>query len=413
MCNLGFWNNNPKGFPFYRPPKEKEITYLIAGKGTDGKVQALPGEEAWKIVQTLGLQTGLLHVQFAAYCMETERPWASFVHTDGDSLIKLLRLKDERIRDERTGKQRRLSRTEQLQKLEEYLRSLRSIHVNVQSRPDRDGAVWRTDEPEPLWDVSILKKSQTTLDQAEEEVDIFDRIIGDLSVTVDINVHVRAGRWAMHESGSKGLYYSYLSKQILSFNPKTEEWAAKWAVFFSCFPQYDGQKRCFKIITLLGAVIPEKEIPLMDRQKRNETANRLKDQLAAMEEKGWTLKRSQGYLKAMGDSAGRRPRDFFPDLLESTVILTPPPVSGQKPLPKEKVSLEAVSSFSGRAFKEQRERMGLSQKQAGLELGLSQYLISMIERGMRNLSAEKKKEWDKIRRKYGAAPRKTSDKKTE
>lgn len=408
MCNMGFWSDSKIGMPYYRPPKEKEITYLIAQKDSNGQVHALPGEEAWKIVQTLGLQTGLLHIQFAAYCMETERPWASYVHTDGDSLIKLLSLKDKRIRDATTGKQRRLSRTEQLQKLEEHLRSLRSIHVDVRSRPDRDGAIWETDEPEPLWDVSIMKKSQTIMDQAEGSS--FIDGVEDLSITVDINVHVRAGRWAMHEAGSKGLYYSYLSKQILSFNTKTEEWAAKWAIFFSCFPQYEGQERRFKISTLLEAIMPEAEILLLDRQKRNETTNRLGDQLAAMEEKGWTIERSPEYLQAMGSKEGRRPRNFFPDLLESTIALTPPPVSKQI-RPKEKKSLEAGTSLSGRVFKEQREKMGLSQKQAARELGRSQALISSIEKGKKSISQKDLEAWEKLRKKYYSGTRHTSDKK--
>jgi len=401
ICNPGFWQNATKGYPFYKPPKEKRITYLIARKEA-GIVQALPGEEAWRIVQTLGVKTGLLHIQFAAFCMESEKPWACFARTDGDALIKLLRLNEEKKLDPETGKRRRLSRVEQLQELEGHLKSLRAIHVDVRSRPDRDGTIWKTDEPEPLWDVSILRRTQGMLEEIEG-----------LDVAVDLNIHVRAGRWAMHESGKDtGLHYSYLSRSVLEFNPKTEDWAIKLGVFTSCFASYREHR--FIVRTLLENLLNPEEIaaledPSGDKRKRNDTANKLESTLAAMEERGWIVERSPEYIAAMGTGEGRRPRNFFPRLLESRLELTPPPVSGQKSLPKEKKALGNGTTFSGRAFREQREKMGLSQKEAARELGRSQGMIALIEQGKRKLSPEDEKTWGKFRKRYYSKSRTTPD----
>jgi len=402
MCNMGFWSDSKIGMPYYRPPKEKEITYLIAQKDSNGQVQALPGEEAWRIVQTLGVKTGLLHIQFAAFCMESDKPWACFARADGDALIKLLRLNEEKKLDPETGKRRRLSREEQLQELEGHLKSLRAIHVDVRSRPDRDGTIWKTDEPEPLWDVSILRRTQGTLEEIEG-----------LDVAVDLNIHVRAGRWAMHESGKDtGLHYSYLSRSVLEFNPKTEDWAIKLGVFTSCFASYREHR--FIVRTLLENLLNPEEIAAMedpsgDKRKRNDTANKLESTLAAMEEKGWTVERSPEYSAAMGNGEGRRSRNFFPRLLESRLELTPPPVSGQKTLPKEKKAPGDGTAFSGRAFREQREKMGLSQKEAARELGRSKTLIYYIETGQRRISPEDAKAWEKLRKRFTTGGRTTPD----
>lgn len=401
ICTPSFWKVSSTGQPYYTPPKEKRITYLI-GRKEAGIVQVLPGEEAWRIVQTLGVKTGLLHIQFAAFCMESEKPWACFARTDGDALIKLLRLNEGKKLDPETGKRRRLSREEQLQELEGHLKSLRAIHVDVRSKPDRDGTIWKTDEPEPLWDVSILRRTQGTLEEIEG-----------LDVAVDLNIHVRAGRWAMHESGKEtGLHYSYLSRSVLEFNPKTEDWAIKLGVFTSCFASYREHR--FIVRTLLENLLNPEEIagmedPSGDKRKRNNTANKLESTLAAMEERGWIVERSPEYIAAMGTGEGRRPRNFFPRLLESRLELTPPPVSGQKSLPKEKKALGNGTTFSGKKFREQRIKMGLSQKEAARELGRSKTLIYYIETGQRRISPEDAKAWEKLRKRFTTGGRTTPD----
>ena len=401
ICTPSFWKVSSTGQPYYTPPKEKRITYLI-GRKEAGIVQVLPGEEAWRIVQNLGVKTGLLHIQFAAFCMESEKPWACFAQADGDALIKLLRLNEEKKLDPDTGKRRRLSRVEQLQELEGHLKSLRAIHVDVRSRPNRDGTIWKTDEPEPLWDVSILRRTQGTLEEIEG-----------LDVAVDLNIYVRAGRWAMHESGKEtGLHYSYLSRSVLEFNPKTEDWAIKLGVFTSCFASYREHR--FIVRTLLENLLNPEEIaamedPSRDKRKRNNTANKLESTLAAMEERGWTVERSPEYIAAMGNGEGRRSRNFFPRLLESRLELTPPPVSGQKSLPKEKKTLGNGDTFSGKKFMEQREKMGLSQKEAARALGRSKTLIYYIETGQRRISPEDAKAWEKLRKRFTTGGRTTPD----
>jgi len=403
MWITSLWKRIPKGWTYYDAPplKKKELTFLL-GESRGGEVRALPGEEVLPILKTLGMETGLLHIQFAAWICGADNPCESRVNSNADDLIKMLQIDTRRKKDPLTGKNRRLKRVEQLQELEGYLKALRSIHV-IFSATGKDGRIWKTKNPEPLWDILILETSQEYLKDAGGTSFLSDR-----GEAVDFDIRVRAGGWALGEI-KLGEKYSYIAKSVRDFSPY-QDWAIKLAVYASFFPN----NHRFKLRTLLEQILDPEEItgmedPSGDKRKRNDTANKLESTLAAMEERGWSVERSPEYIAAMGNGEGRRSRNFFPRLLESRLELTPPPVSGQKTLPKEKKAPGDGTAFSGRAFREQREKMGLSQEEAARELGRSQGLISQIESGKRRLSPEDSKTWDKFRKRHYSGSRTTPD----
>ncbi len=405
MWITSLWKRIPKGWTYYDAPplKKKELTFLL-GESRGGEVRALPGEEVLPILKTLGMETGLLHIQFAAWICGADNPCESRVNSNANDLIKMLQIDTRRKKDPLTGKNRRLKRVEQLQELEGYLKALRSIHV-IFSATGKDGRIWKTKNPEPLWDILILETSQEYLKDAGGTSFLSDR-----GEAVDFDIRVRAGGWALGEI-KLGEKYSYIAKSVRDFSPY-QDWAIKLAVYASFFPN----NHRFKLRTLLEQILDPEEIagmedPSGDKRKRNDTANKLESTLAAMEERGWIVERSPEYIAAMGNGEGRRSRNFFPRLLESRLELTPPPVSGQKSLPKEKKTLGNGTTFSGRAFREQREKMGLSQKEAARELGRSQGLIALIESGKRRLSPEDSKTWDKFRKRHYSGSRTSPDKK--
>jgi len=405
MWITSLWKRIPKGWTYYDAPplKKKELTFLL-GESRGGEVRALPGEEVLPILKTLGMETGLLHIQFAAWICGADNPCESRVNSNADDLIKMLQIDTRRKKDPLTGKNRRLKRVEQLQELEGYLKALRSIHV-IFSATGKDGRIWKTKNPEPLWDILILETSQEYLKDAGGTSFLSDR-----GEAVDFDIRVRAGGWALGEI-KLGEKYSYIAKSVRDFSPY-QDWAIKLAVYASFFPN----NHRFKLRTLLEQILDPEEItgmedPSGDKRKRNDTANKLESTLAAMEERGWSVERSPEYIAAMGNGEGRRSRNFFPRLLESRLELTPPPVSGQKTLPKEKKAPGDGTAFSGRAFREQREKMGLSQEEAARELGRSQGLISQIESGKRRLSPEDSKTWDKFRKRHYSGSRTSPDKK--
>lgn len=405
MWITSLWKRIPKGWTYYDAPplKKKELTFLL-GESRGGEVRALPGEEVLPILKTLGMETGLLHIQFAAWICGADNPCESRVNSNANDLIKMLQIDTRRKKDPLTGKNRRLKRVEQLQELEGYLKALRSIHV-IFSATGKDGRVWKTKNPEPLWDILILETSQEYLKDAGGTSFLSDR-----GEAVDFDIRVRAGGWALGEI-KLGEKYSYIAKSVRDFSPY-QDWAIKLAVYASFFPN----NHRFKLRTLLEQILDPEEItgmedPSRDKRKRNDTANKLESTLAAMEERGWSVERSPEYIAAMGNGEGRRSRNFFPRLLESRLELTPPPVSGQKSLPKEKKAPGDGTAFSGRAFREQREKMGLSQKEAARELGRSQGMIALIESGKRRLSPEDSKTWDKFRKRHYSGSRTSPDKK--
>lgn len=405
MWITSLWKRIPKGWTYYDAPplKKKELTFLL-GESRGGEVRALPGEEVLPILKTLGMETGLLHIQFAAWICGADNPCESRVNSNADDLIKMLQIDTRRKKDPLTGKNRRLKRVEQLQELEGYLKALRSIHV-IFSATGKDGRIWKTKNPEPLWDILILETSQEYLKDAGGTSFLSDR-----GEAVDFDIRVRAGGWALGEI-KLGEKYSYIAKSVRDFSPY-QDWAIKLAVYASFFPN----NHRFKLRTLLEQILDPEEItgmedPSGDKRKRNDTANKLESTLAAMEERGWSVERSPEYIAAMGNGEGRRSRNFFPRLLESRLELTPPPVSGQKTLPKEGKTSSNGTAFSGRAFREQRIKMGLTQTEAARELGRSQGLIARIESGKRRLSPEDSKTWDKFRKRYYSKSRTTPDKK--
>lgn len=405
MWITSLWKRIPKGWTYYDAPplKKKELTFLL-GESRGGEVRALPGEEVLPILKTLGMETGLLHIQFAAWICGADNPCESRVNSNANDLIKMLQIDTRRKKDPLTGKNRRLKRVEQLQELEGYLKALRSIHV-IFSATGKDGRIWKTKNPEPLWDILILETSQEYLKDAGGTSFLSDR-----GEAVDFDIRVRAGGWALGEI-KLGEKYSYIAKSVREFSPY-QDWAIKLAVYASFFPN----NHRFKLRTLLEQILDPEEItgmedPSGDRRKRNDTANKLESTLAAMEERGWSVERSPEYIAAMGNGEGRRSRNFFPRLLESRLDLTPPPVSGQKTLPKEEKTSSNGTTFSGKKFREQRIKMGLSQNEVARELGKSQYLISRIENGERRLSAGDAKTWEKFRKKYYSGSRTSPDKK--
>ena len=403
MWITSLWKRIPKGWTYYDAPplKKKELTFLL-GESRGGEVRALPGEEVLPILKTLGMETGLLHIQFAAWICGADNPCESRVNSNANDLIKMLQIDTRRKKDPLTGKNRRLKRVEQLQELEGYLKALRSIHV-IFSATGKDGRIWKTKNPEPLWDILILETSQEYLKDAGGTSFLSDR-----GEAVDFDIRVRAGGWALGEI-KLGEKYSYIAKSVRDFSPY-QDWAIKLAVYASFFPN----NHRFKLRTLLEQILDPEEItgmedPSGDKRKRNDTANKLESTLAAMEERGWSVERSPEYIAAMGTGEGRRPRNFFPRLLESRLELTPPPVSGQKSLPKEKKTLGNGTTFSGRAFREQREKMGLTQTEAARALGRSKTLICYIETGQRRISPEDAKAWEKLRKRFTTGGRTTPD----
>lgn len=372
------WEDKPQGLIAKAPyMKRKELRYIIGGKDATGEVRGMHGEEAWAIVENLGLETGLLHIQFASFCMEGETPWAQFFGTNADNLIRLLRL-DEKKRVNEEGKRVRLTRKDQIQELEKYLSSLRSIHLMIKVE-EASGEKWETGSPEPLWDISIMKKKETSLFE-------------DFSVTVDLNVNVRAGMWAMREQGNRtNPFYSTLSKRILAFDPYREDWAIKWSIYLAC---YGPNIRTFKVQKLLEIVLPQKEVqalgdPSSERRRRTDCATKLQEQLKVMESQGWTIEPSPEFTEAIqaGEGRSRRANNFMQSLLGSTVKIYPPSPSLQGKAPMA-LPLQEEPPVTGAIIRKARDMAGLSVRALASRIGISESYVRLIEGGKRSPSPE-------------------------
>lgn len=404
MFEKSSWKESSKGEQFYPVLDEenKHLTYLIARKDMDG-VETVRGDEAKAILKTLGLDTALLHAQFANYCYRTTRDGSRDIsaYATADQLIKFLSLNEKKKRDPKTGKRTRLSREEQIQELKEYLHSLRALHIQFEGTV-RDGRTWRTERPEPLWIISLLETSQI----------LMGTDIKDMTVTMDFVAQVMPGPWSQMEKGrNKHLLYRHIPKEILEFDHQKERWGACWVFWTSCRIGIAGYNK-FTIKALLEIVLSTEEIQFLgdpaNRKERYNAVSKLENNLKAMESHGWRIKRSREYSRAMGTDGDRRSRNFFQDLLDSTVEITPPrssetleqifPQKGQSDPPL--LPEGARNHLTGASFKKQRKSIGFSQRDAGREIGKSQSFISLVEKGERNLSDEDIKKWESVKDKY-------------
>jgi len=428
MLNGSLWKFDEMGQLYYtalNQKKTQEITYIIAPrhKGFQETVkQGIPCEEAWAIVKNLGIETAILHILFAGYCLANETPQACHAQARGDDLIKLLHLDKRTITE--NGKKRRLTREEQLELVRNYVQSLGDIFVKIAYKTTgfpHSGTIY---EPTltPLWGIYIKPCSQLSFPGIDKD---------NLS---DFEVYIRAGDWIMGEKGQREhLYYSYISKNILDFDYNTEEWALKLAIYTSIYAGQDRQ-HTFKVETLLKEILPHERIEhaltgtdKKAKRDRYEITTSLINHLNILEKRGWKVTKSKEFLKATKTSnpGGRRPKGFFEQLLDSTLTFTvPSPTSPKQALkdpgqeeqkhlalpakrkgatPKKEENKEPnTQTITGKAFKEQRLRLGLSQKEVAHLLGLKgNSLVSMIERGKRNLPKKLMPKWEEIIKKRG------------
>lgn len=421
MVNNSLWKFDEMGQLYYTAHNQKktqEITYIIAprNKGLQETVrQGVPCEEAWAIAKNLGIETAILHILFAGHCLAHKHPEACYAKARGDDLIKLLHLDKRTITE--NGKKRRLTREEQLELVRNYVQSLGDIFVKIAYKTTdfpHSGTIYEP-TPTPLWGIYIKPCSQLSFSE-----------INKLS---DLELYIRAGDWIMGEKGQREhLYYSYISKNILDFDYNTEEWALKLAIYTSIYAGQDRQ-HTFKVETLLKEILPHERIEhaltgtdKKAKRDRYDITTNLINHLNILEKKGWKVTRSKEFLKATKTSnpGGRRPKGFFEQLLDSTLTFTVPsprqalkdpgqeeqkeqkrlalpPKRGDATPKKEEKEEPDTQTITGKAFKEQRLRLGLSQKEVAHLLGLKGHsLISMIERGKRNLPKKLMPKWKQI-----------------
>jgi hypothetical protein len=229
---------------------------------------------------------------------------------------------------------------------------------------------------------------------------------------MDFVAQVMPGPWSQMEKGrNKHLLYRHIPGEILDFDQQKERWGACWVFWTSCHIGPGGYNK-FSIRALLEIVLSPEEIQSLgepaNRKERHDAVNKIENNLKAMESHGWKIKRSKEYSRAMGEDGGRRSRNYFQDLLESTVVITPPRASETlKPIfPQQQEGNPPLLAegkkehLTGANFKKQREKIGFSQKDAGRAIIKSQSFISLVEKGERNLSEEDTKKWKKVMEDY-------------
>lgn len=200
------WKESSKGEQFYPVLDEenKHLTYLIARKDMDG-VETVRGDEAKAILKTLGLDTALLHAQFANYCYRTTKRrfkgYLRLCHRRPAYQVSKPERKEEKRPQDR--KRTRLSGKNRY-------RNLRNIYTpsGITYQFGEHGARRKNMEDRKtgtLWIISLLETSQI----------LMGTDIKDMTVTMDFVAQVMPGPWSQMEKGrNKHLLYRHIPKEI-------------------------------------------------------------------------------------------------------------------------------------------------------------------------------------------------------
>jgi DNA-binding XRE family transcriptional regulator len=245
-----------------------------------------------------------------------------------------------------------------------------------------------------LWNVYIKPTGQSNLEGKIEQPD-------------EIYMTVQPGLWTrdfLNRAGARSreaLYqFGYLAQQVLKIDPYHNELALRLAIFLTLDSRVrlDGN---YQVQELLEITLPKPVIAQIrsDFRKTYDLKQSWDSALSLLIQLGWQVQFDpQTYPEWLRPNAQQQlPKGYLDKLLDANLTIKPPvPIPELlatkvrpkiKPSqPKGKQESKPGSNLTGSQVKEAREAKGWSQAQLAGFLGVSQYLISLIERGQRPIN---------------------------
>lgn len=232
--------------------------------------------------------------------------------------------------------------------------------------------------------------------------------------STDVYITIRPGLWTdafLNRAGceaKKALYqFGYLAQDILKINPYQDDLALRLGLHLTVESRFHTSGT-YKVQTLLEALLPKTIIneASENRDKAYKLTNRWNHALKVLSE----LKRAfqiefdpVTYPEELrSNSKIRKPRGYFKQLLAAKITIHPPaPIPellAAKTQPKQvkpksdsspknvKEPVAQTTTITGTQIKNARKAKGWSQGQLAGFLGVSQNLVSLIERDKRSIN---------------------------
>ena len=382
------WTTDPDGKLIYSRNVnggKGAICFRVAEDTKDEHPSTLAGAAALAVIDTFDMRAACMHLIFAAYASQMEKPWEEELVIDDRQLESYLGLQ------RRTDKNRR----EKLELIEEIVKQPCKITTYI-SWPHQGRNKGFTVEEGRLWHLLATRYHY--------QQDIFgeEHLAG-------ISFVVKAGLWAKYFLNDEDAqeHYSPSSKGVLSkslLENVMSLWqhragAARlmvWLLFkFQLNRLYTIPVRTLMEVAYgAGKVSTAKQ----DNQLRKKLTNTWDEDLLALHDRGWQIEfDARSYPSdiqppGFGRENARRPRGFFDQLLKAQLEIRPPESWNLSQLesasePSDELATKlTVPTLTGVDVKSQRTTRGWSQRRLATLTGISQGLISMIENETRTIT---------------------------
>ena len=356
-----------------------------------GDIELLPWEAAEQIINKFGFTSAKLHLIYAAHTMKQVNPWESDFTLKATDIIKELGW------DKRTD-------LSQAHKLNEIAKAAFVLSCFV-SR-----AFWI--EGRTKNKVNVSCPTGRTWDSVIEPCGTADIFTRQIEQPYEVFITVRPGLWTKHflnRAGAKAkqaLYqFGYLAQKVLQIDP--DELALRLALHLTMESRYHQSGR-YEVKTLLKMALPETELETArsDKRKAYELKQRWDNALKLLISLDWQiqydLESYPAWLQPGTQGKKRMPKGYIDKLLAAKItIFQPTPIPDLIAIKAEPQNLklnnpDRKALLTADKLRKAREAKGWNQSQLAAWLGVSQQLISHIERGKRPITPQLEKKFRKV-----------------
>ncbi|MBV6627441.1 MAG: helix-turn-helix transcriptional regulator [Rivularia sp. (in: Bacteria)] len=384
------WQKDTEGMAYLQHrAKGNPNNYIEHYICSPGDITMLPWNEAQQIIDKFGFTTAKLHLIFAAHAMNQENPWRNTFNLKASDIIQ----------EFGWDKNHEKPKPEKLLEIASTAFALDCLLVKtvwVEGKNNK-GEIIGSVPIGRMWNVQIQVSGQLNLE-------------GKINNPDEVYITIQPGLWTqdfLNRAGAKSreaLYqFGYLAQQVLKIDPYHDELALRLAIYLTLDSRVrlDGK---YRVIELLETAFPKTVIDKArsDFRRAYDLKQRWDSAIKLLLKLGWQVvfdpETYPEWLKP--DSKDKKPKGYLAKLLDAKLTIKPPaPIpeliaSKSKPKRKPLQSKAKVTSppqntcVTSSQIREARTAKGWAQAKLAGFLGVSQKLISLIERGERTLNPE-------------------------
>lgn len=384
------WQKDTEGTAYLRHKAKTNLkNYIEHYISTPGDITLLPWDEAQQIIDKFGFTTAKLHLIFAAHAMTQQKPWESQFNLKVSDIIK----------EFGWDRNHKKSKTEKLREIATTAFALDCLLVKAVWIEGKNykGQIIASAPVGRMWNVYVKPIGQYNL---EGKIDNPD----------DVYLTVQPGLWTrdfLNKAGAtsrQALYqFGYLAKQVLAIDPYHNELALRLAIHLTLDSRVRKNGK-YRVEELLEIALPKPAISKArkDYRKAYDLKQCWDSALVLLGKLNWQIEfDSLTYPEELRpESLEKNPRGYLDNLLNAYICIKPPnPIPEllaskatsqikPSPLKTQKLKLATSGSLTGDQVREVRKIKGWSQAKLAGFLGVSQKLISLIERGERPITTK-------------------------